>query len=127
MTRDATRRYHRSMKRKIKQTIDFSKAIDSFLKKRQLLQQDFDLFEKELAENPDIGVLVPGTNGVRKVRLKSSSRGKSGGFRVCYYYVTHKYEIYLLLIYAKNQQENLTAEDKKDFKELVNVLRRNSR
>jgi hypothetical protein len=58
------------------------------------------------------------------VRLKSASRGKSGGFRVCYYDVTRKNEIYLLMIYAKNQQENLTAEDKKDFKALVNILRR---
>jgi hypothetical protein len=112
------------MKRKIKQTIDFSKAIDNLLKKGKLLQQDFNILEKELAENPDIGVIVPGTNGIRKVRLKAPSRGKSGGFRVCYYDVTRKNEIYLLMIYAKNQQENLTAEDKKDLKELVHTLRR---
>lgn len=115
------------MKRKIKQTFDFSKAIDKMLKKGQLLQQDFNILEKELAENPEIGVIVPGTNGIRKVRLKSASGGKSGGFRVCYYDVTRENEIYLLMIYAKNQQENLTAEDKKEFKELVTILRRKTR
>jgi hypothetical protein len=60
---------------------------------------------------------------VRKARLKSSSRGKSGGFRVCYYDVTQKGKIYLLLIYPKNVQEDLTPEDKKTLKELVNILR----
>lgn len=114
-------------RRKITQTLYFIKAINSLLKKRQLLQEDFDAFKAKLAENPEIGDIVPGTNGVRKARLKSASRGKSGGSRVCYYDITHKNEIYLLLIYPKNQQENLTAEDKKILKELVIELRRNSR
>ena len=60
-------------------------------------------------------------------RLKSASRGKSGWSRICYYDVISRNEIYLLLIYAKNQQEDITAEDKKDFKKLVNELRRNPR
>lgn len=115
------------MKRKINQTKYFSKALNGLLKKRQVLKEDFDDFQEELAKNPEMGDIVPGTNGVRKARLKSASRGKSGGSRICYYDVTHRNEIYLLLIYAKNQQENLTSEDKKDFKELVIALRRDSR
>ncbi len=115
------------MKRKINRTKYFSRALNSLLKKRQILEEDFDDFQEELARNPEMGDIIPGTNGVRKVRLKSASRGKSGGSRVCYYDVTSRNEIYLLLIYAKNQQEDITAEDKKDFKELVNELRRNSR
>ncbi len=78
------------MKRKINQTKCFSKALNSLLKKRQILEEDFDDFQKELAKNPEMGDIVPGTNGVRKARLKSASRGKSGGSRVCYYDVTHK-------------------------------------
>jgi len=68
------------MKRRILQLAQFSKIIDSLLKKRQLLAEDFNLFQKELAENPKTGEVVPGTSGVRKIRLKSSSCGKSGGF-----------------------------------------------
>jgi hypothetical protein len=115
------------MKRKINQTRYFSKSLNSLLKKRQILEEDFDDFKEELAKNPEMGDIVSGTSGVRKTRLKSASRGKSGGSRICYYDINHRNEIYLLLIYAKNQQEDLTAEDKKDLKELVNALRKDSR
>ena len=112
------------MKRKVIQLTQFSKSIDNLLKKRQLLIEDFDLFQKDLAENPEMGDVVAGTNGIRKVRLKSSSRGKSGGFRVCYYDITQDNEIVLILIYAKNVQENLTIDQKKSLKEIVSLIRR---
>jgi mRNA-degrading endonuclease RelE of RelBE toxin-antitoxin system len=115
------------MKRKIIQLTQFSKTVDSLLKKRQLLSEDFNIFQKELAENPEMGDVVAGTGGVRKARLKSSSHGKSGGFRVCYYDIVSDNEIFLILIYAKNKQEDLTPAQKKSLKEIVTILRRTFR
>jgi len=115
------------MKRKIIQTKYFNKLINNLINKRQILQEDFDNFKKELAEHPEMGDIISGTNGVRKVRLKSASRGKSGGSRICYYDIDHKNEIFLLLVYLKNQQENLTLEEKKILKEIVLEIRRNSK
>lgn len=97
----------------------FKRDVGGFLKKRLLLPDDFEEFQKVLIQNPEMGDVIAGTGGVRKVRLKSASRGKSGGFRVCYYYITKKYEIYLLWIYAKNEQEDLTSEDKKILKDMA--------
>ncbi len=111
------------MKRKVIETRKFSKSIDDLLKKRQLLKTDYDDFKNELANNPDKGDVIIGTGGVRKIRLSSASRGKSGGFRVCYYYLTADEEIYLLVIYAKNEKENLMMEEKKALKELVGFLK----
>jgi hypothetical protein len=111
------------MKRKVIQTRNFGKTIDSLFKKRHLLKEDFDVFQKELVENPELGDRIPGTGGVRKARLKSSTRGKSRGFRVCYYDISQKERLYLLLIYAKNEQESLTMEEKKILKELVGFLK----
>jgi len=120
-----TMQYSERMKtRKITETKYFHKAITNLIKKRQILQEDFDDFTRELAKNPEMGDVVVGTNGVRKARLKSASRGKSGGSRVCYYDLTLKNEVFLLLIYTKNQQETLTTDDKKDLKELVTIIRR---
>lgn len=110
------------MKKQIIQVRQFSKVLDSLLKKRQVLAEDFNDFKKNLTENPDMGDRIVGTGGVRKARLKSASRGKSGGFRICYYYMTQKGKIYLLFIYPKNVQEDLTSEDKKTLKELVTML-----
>ena len=113
------------MRKKIIQTRQFSKTIDSLLKKRQLIAEDFNDFQKKLAEHPETGNIMTGTGGVRKTRLKSASGGKSGGFRVCYYFLMHNDEIYLLLIYPKNVKENLTIEEKKILKNLVKTLRGN--
>jgi len=62
-------------------------------------------------------------NGIRKVRLKSASRGKSGGFRICYYYLVLNDEIFLLYIYAKNNKEDLNSRDKTTLKEYVRFLK----
>jgi hypothetical protein len=110
------------MKRKIIQTRYFSKVVDNLLQKRQLLEEDFNSFKKELIEKPDSGDLITGTGGVRKTRLKSAAKGKSGGFRVCYY-LAEKEELYLLLIYPKNEKEDLTMQEKKELKKLVNILK----
>ena len=66
--------------------------------------------------------MIPGTGGTRKIRLKGFSTGKSGGFRVCYYYLIEN-SLYLLLIYAKNEQENLTTDEKKQLRTLVKTLK----
>jgi mRNA-degrading endonuclease RelE of RelBE toxin-antitoxin system len=111
------------MIRKIIETKAFTKEIEVLLKKRSLLPTDYEEFKKELTLNPDSGAIIVGSGGVRKVRLKSASRGKSGGFRVCYYFLVNKNHIYLLGIFAKNEQENLTKEEKNILKELVMILK----
>lgn len=115
------------MTRKIILTQYFIKLINNLIKKRQILQEDFDDFKKELAEHPEMGDMIPGTNGIRKARLKSASRGKSGGSRVCYYDIDRNNEIFLLLVYLKNQQEDLTVEQKKILKEITIEIRRHSK
>lgn len=111
------------MKIKIIETRKFSKSIDDLQKKRQLLEEDYAEFKDDLATTPDKGDVVPGTSGVRKIRMGSASKGKRGGFRVCYYYLTVDEEIYLLVIYAKNEKENLTMDEKRDLKEFVGLLK----
>jgi mRNA-degrading endonuclease RelE of RelBE toxin-antitoxin system len=43
--------------------------------------------------------------------MKAKARGKRGGYRVIYYFVTADQEVWLLTIYDKVQQENLSAAD----------------
>jgi len=111
-------------KRCIVETRNFSKVIDDLLDGKGLLHEDFDEFKQQLSENPEEGDVISGTGGIRKTRLKSSSKGKSGGFRVCYFDNKESEELFLLLIYPKNKQENLTAEEKKALKEFVNVIKK---
>ena len=112
------------MKRHIVQTRAFAKAVDEFIAKKRLLHEDFEAFKKTLTENPEAGDLIPGTGGVRKTRLKSATKGKSGGFRVCYFDDAKNEELFLILIYQKNEQENLTAGEKRALKELTDAIKR---
>lgn len=84
---------------------------------------DFENLKKELAEFPEIGDLIPGTGGVRKIRVKSSHGGKSGGFRVCYLDTPKHNEILLILIYPKNESENLSSENKNALKVFTKKLK----
>lgn len=79
--------------------------------------------KKNLAEFPDSGDLIKGTGGVRKIRLKSAYGGKSGGFRICYFDDPTYNQLLLINIYAKNELENLTSEDKNNLKDLTNRLK----
>lgn len=72
-----------------------------------------------LVANPDEGDLIPRSGGLRKIRLGMPGRGKRGGARVIYYWVAAKSQIYLLLAYAKNVQEDLTEEQLRTLCALV--------
>lgn len=112
------------MKRRIIQIRAFAKTVDALINRKRLLSEDFEAFKKKLIENPEEGDLITGTGGVRKTRLKSASKGKSGGFRVCYFDDPESEELFLILIYQKNEQENLTAGEKKALKELTDAIKK---
>ena len=63
-----------------------------------------------LAYNPALGVVVPGTEGARKMRWAVRSRGKSGGLRIIYVQATEE-GIYLMSVYAKNERANMPAHE----------------
>jgi mRNA-degrading endonuclease RelE of RelBE toxin-antitoxin system len=65
-------------------------------------------FQSRIAANPEIGVLIRGGAGLRKVRVAVGSRGKSGGARVIYYWAVRKEVILLLYAYPKNATADLT-------------------
>ncbi len=111
------------MKRLVIQTKLFSEELDNLIKGRQLLEKDYEDFELNLVAFPDQGDVIQGTNGLKKTRLKSSSRGKSGGFRVCYCDIPAKEKLFLVVIFPKNVKENLSQEEKKCLKHLVTSLK----
>ena len=75
-------------------------------------------------ENPKEGKVVQGTGGIRKTRLKSISKGKRGGFRVCYLDLEDKLIIFFLSIYSKNDQEDLTESQKKELKQIAEAIKK---
>ena len=72
-----------------------------------------------LATQPEVGEVIPKSGGVRKVRWKRKGMGKRGGVRVVYYNRLENGSIWLLLIYAKSNQENIPAHTLKQIKEEI--------
>jgi hypothetical protein len=58
--------------------------------------------------NPELGAVIRGGGGIRKVRVAVGSRGKSGGARVIYYGAARKDVTLLLYAYPKNAVADLT-------------------
>lgn len=56
---------------------------------------------------------IQGTGGVRKIRYAPQGRGKSGGVRAIYYFYDVQNPLYAMLLYGKNEQGNLSPDQKK--------------
>lgn len=90
------------------QTVLETKAYQAAAEKL-LNEDDRDQIAIALAHNPTAGTLIPGGNGIRKLRVALEGRGKRGGARVIYYYHDENVPLFLLYLYAKNEREDLTA------------------
>jgi hypothetical protein len=97
--------------------------IESSIFTRRFLElaSDYDLanLQEMLRLNPETGDLIRGSGGLRKIRIALEGKGKSGGARAIYYYTTQDGCIFLLYIYAKNEQENLTPDQLKRLRQLM--------
>jgi hypothetical protein len=74
--------------------------------------------QTKLRANPDLGDLMPGTGGFRKMRWVDKRRGKGrrGGLRVIYYYFKSDHQIWFMTLYDKDEASDLTAVQKKALK-----------
>lgn len=76
-----------------------------------------------LAWNPDAGQEIPGTGGVRKLRYAAKGKGTRGGARVIYFVMDEASPIYALLIYGKDEQADLSPEQRRQIKTLAQQLK----
>ena len=68
-----------------------------------------------IAGDPEIGDLIPGTGGARKVRLAKPGKGKSGGYRIITFYAAPDVPVFLLDIYGKGEKANLSKSERNDL------------
>ena len=98
-------------------------AASSCVKKYRTQERSYALVQKILPT----GV---GTQTGLRVAVKRLSTGyidgytgKWGGARVIYFYHDDRRPLYLLLVYAKGRQENLTPDEKKAVRKLAALLK----
>jgi hypothetical protein len=75
-----------------------------------------------LAKNPQAGVVVQGTGGVRKVRFAKTGGGKSGGYRVFFYFAGPKWPVFLWAVISKNDAENLSKAERNELAKVTRTI-----
>ncbi|MFY9793501.1 MAG: hypothetical protein WAJ99_20145 [Candidatus Sulfotelmatobacter sp.] len=91
--------------------------------------------QTKLGAKPELGDLMPGTGGFRKLRWPDARRGKGrrGGLRVIYYHFSSDSQIWLMTLYDKDEASDLTGKQKKALMAAIEnelgarAVRRNAR
>ncbi|HHH19537.1 MAG TPA: hypothetical protein ENK86_03350 [Campylobacterales bacterium] len=88
----------------------FDKDVKRLYKKYKQLPNDLKHLLHELNENPKAGIDLG--SHCYKIRLANSSipTGKSGGFRVVYYYYDGEENLFLMTMFSKRDMENMSDE-----------------
>jgi hypothetical protein len=84
-----------------------------------LTTEERDAVAAYVSEFPEVGSVVRGSGGVRKMRWARPSTGKSGGARIIYYNRLKNGEIWLLTVYAKGDRATIPAHEMKLIKETI--------
>ena len=87
---------------------------------RELLSDDdYKKFQLALVNRPDMGDLIKGSGGLRKVRWSLPSGGKRGGIRVIYYWAVDDEQLRMPYVYPKGERENLSSEQLNQLRKIV--------
>lgn len=92
-------------------------------RKEMLIDEDYRTFQSDLIRSPEMGSLIVGTGGLRKVRLAGESKGKSGGYRCIYLFIKPDI-VHLILLYQKGRKDSLTQKEKNLLKEVSRSIKR---
>ncbi|MCX5810580.1 MAG: type II toxin-antitoxin system RelE/ParE family toxin [Proteobacteria bacterium] len=92
----------------------FTKRIQAILS-----DEEYRLLQIHLVNKPDMGKIIPGSGGLRKLRWSARGHGKSGGTRVIYYWFVSHNTILLLFAYSKSEQDDLTQEQLQQLRKII--------
>jgi len=109
------------MSSEIRFTEHFRKEYKKLAKKYVSLKDDVLSLVETLKENPATGVNLG--NNIYKIRMAISSKrkGKSGGARIITYFVDKDNIVYLLSIYDKSEEANISDNEIKKILAEVDV------
>lgn len=106
------------------QTFIFTAPFRNSWKAMGLTDADLIKLEESLLKDPLEGDVIEDTGGARKLRILLDGRGKSGGGRVIYVDIFEKERLYLLFAYPKSKQADLTPDQKRVIRKMVEAIKK---
>ena len=97
----------------------YESQVTALLDEEERMEMEF-----FIARAPEDHPVMPGAGGFRKARWSRRGQGKSGGFRVIYYFLVGPGRIYMAAIYAKSRQETISAGDQNALAKLAAQIKR---
>lgn len=76
-----------------------------------------------VAADPETGDVMQGTGGVRKARLAGRGRGKSGGYRIVWYFGGGDIPVFLITVFGKGEKANLTQGERNALRSMTVKLK----
>lgn len=77
-----------------------------------------------VASDPKRGEIIPKTGGVRKLRFAREGQGKSGSYRVIYYYYDESNPVLLVTVFGKNERSNITDAEKNALYTVIQAIKK---
>ncbi len=109
------------MKIKVVTSENFRKKAKRLLKKYHSLKSELQDLEKQLLENPELGIFLGNDCFKIKLAVQSKGKGKSGGVRIITHIIVRIKQnegdtkiVGLLTIYDKSEYESITDNEIKD-------------
>jgi mRNA-degrading endonuclease RelE of RelBE toxin-antitoxin system len=103
---------------KVQLTASFKRSVKKLKRRYPHIKDDLQEGVELLLRTPQLGVIIPRSSGIRKVRLsnRDAKRGKSGGYRLLYYLEDHESQtLYLLFVYSKSDRASVTQRELKQL------------
>ena len=113
------------MRRCFVESRGFSADRERLERAGEIIVDDIVALEQDILANQEVGDLVPGTGGLRKVRLaqRQVRRGKRGGLRVYYLDLASAEVTHLVAIFGKREKADLSPAERKAVAALVRRLK----
>jgi hypothetical protein len=80
-----------------------------------------------IASAPEDHPVIPGAGGFRKARWGRRGQGKSGGFRIIYFFIAPPGRIYMASIFTKSRQQTLSAADQNLLAGIAAAIKKETR
>lgn len=77
--------------------------------KNYLTDDEYAALQASMIADPEVGKVITGSGGVRKLRWRAAGRGKRGGYRVIYFVRRSEGNFWMLTMYPKSIRDNVPA------------------